>query len=157
MDTETVALDIPTSTDTQTATEMPASTDAQTNTDIPTSTDTVETTTSGNDVVEDEEGDDNSEEDLVEGDEVDSEEEDEDAKIIYLVRVNGNISGFSYDKEVAMSWVNTISKILSQGLNMYMEQSSETDFRIYETRRIMYLLSYDTLVHRITCEPVGLL
>ena len=155
-------------TDTQTTTDVPTSTDAQTTTDVPTSTDTVETTTWGNDgecacecegdvceceddVIDvNDEGEDESEENL----------EDDPPKVIYIIRVNDNISGFSYSKDYAHHFVHNLSKILGHHNTLshtYCQEIAPDHIRIYETRRFMYLLSYDSLLYRITCEPVDLL
>ena len=155
MDTQTA--DVQTSTDTQTV-DVPTSTAIYT-TDVPTSTDTVERTTCGNVEVDEEDVDeeDVDEEDVDEED-VDEEEIDNSAhpRTIYIVRVNDIISGFSYKKAEAVQCVKFLARNLMSrrtfASSTHMEDVSDTCIRIYESYRFMYLLSYDKLVYRITCE-----
>ena len=120
-------------------------------TDATPSTDNVETTTcqANEDILE---------EDAVSDEDEVCQEDDDENSTIYIVRVNDNISGFSYDRESAVNWVQSLSKLLlmrdTSSYKTYTEEVDDDQILIYGSYRFMNLLSYDRVLYRITCEPV---
>ena len=93
-------------------------------------------------------------------DEQDDDDDEQDDNVVYVIRVNDHIRGYTYTKSSALNYIDELTIVLSMRDTSCYHTYLETDpvsgeTRIYGSYRFMGIISYSAILYQITCERIG--